>query len=78
MAIHYFDTSALGKHYHPEIGTPKVDNLLSSTGIEQTIFRLTVVEMQSVFAKKLRMGAISQMVFQNLSSRFRYDFKTRK
>ena len=78
MAIHYFDTSALGKHYHPEIGTPKVDFLLSTPGIERAIFRLTVVEMHSVFAKKLRMGAISETVFQNLSIRFRYDFKTRK
>ena len=52
MADNFFDTSALGKHYHAEVGSPKVDALLANPGSRQFISRLTVVEIQSVFADK--------------------------
>ena len=34
MPGYYWDTSALVKHYHPELGTAKVDALLHAAGFE--------------------------------------------
>jgi hypothetical protein len=31
MPVHFFDTSAISKHYHAESGTAKVDALLGAT-----------------------------------------------
>ena len=47
MSNHFVDTSALVKHYHPEVGTPKVDLLWATQGARLFISRLSVVE--SVF-----------------------------
>src|SRR6478736_3611105 len=54
MAVNVFDTSALGKHYHPEIGAARVDQLLGVVEDVQAISRFSVVELYSVFAKKVR------------------------
>ena len=77
MADNFFDTSALGKHYHPEVGTPRVDQLLADAGTLQFVSRLTVVEIFSVFAKKVRTGVISLTDFQLLSRLFRRDVRKR-
>jgi predicted nucleic acid-binding protein len=77
MSDNFFDTSALGKHYHPEIGTAKVDQLLADPGSRHFISRLTMVEMQSVFAKKVRIGVLSLADFQLLCRRFRADVRRR-
>jgi len=78
MADNFLDTSALGKHYHQEVGTPKVDQLLADPNSRQFISRLTVVEIQSVFAKKVRTGLLSLADFQLLCRRFRADVRRRK
>ena len=49
MTQYCFDSSALGKHYHAEIGTALVDAALQEPGARHFISRLTVVEVQSVF-----------------------------
>src|SRR5258707_1283104 len=78
MADSFFDTSALGKHYHQEVGTPKVDQLLAEQGARRFVSRLTVVEIQSVFAKTVRTGVLSLADFQLLCRRFRGDARRRK
>src|SRR4051794_31964785 len=78
MPDNFFDTSALGKHYHREVGTPNVDLLLTDPGSRYLISRLTVVEIQSVFAKKVRTGALSLADFQLLCRRFRADVRRRR
>ena len=78
MAHIFFDSSALGKHYHHELGTPRVDQLLSEPSHRPIITRLTVVEIQSIFAKKVRTGLITQADFQLLCRRFRGDVRRRK
>jgi predicted nucleic acid-binding protein len=78
MADNFFDTSALGKHYHTEVGTPKVDQLLADPNSRHFISRLTVVEIQSVFAKKVRTGVLSLADFQLLFRRFLADVRKRK
>jgi predicted nucleic acid-binding protein len=77
MPDSFFDTSALGKHYHAEVGTAKVDQLLAHPGSRSFISRLTVVEIQSVFAKKVRTGVLALADFQLLCRRFRADVRRR-
>jgi predicted nucleic acid-binding protein len=78
MPSNFFDSSALGKHYHQEVGSQKVDQLLASSGVRHFISRLTVVEMQSVFAKKVRTGVLAPTDFQLLCKRFLADVRQRK
>jgi hypothetical protein len=78
MADYFFDTSALGKHYHAELGTLKVDQLLAEPGAQHFISRLAIIEMQSVFAGKVRMGVISPADFQLLRRRFLTDVTQRE
>jgi hypothetical protein len=75
MAGKFWDTSALVKHYHPELGTPEVDNLLKIPGTQHVISRLGVTETFSVFAGKVRAGLVSQAEFGKLCRRFLADTK---
>ena len=54
------DTSALAKVYRKEAGSDFVDRILSKPGSQYLISRLTIVEMESVFALKARAGEIDQ------------------
>ena len=78
MPVHFFDTSAISKHYHAETGTAKVDALLNTPHASQVISRLSVVELHSVFAKKVRIGELDQTDFQKLTRRFRGDVAVRR
>ncbi len=59
MSDHFLDTSALVKHYHSEVGTPKVDLLWNTPGARLFVSRLGIVETVSTFAKKVRTGLIT-------------------
>jgi predicted nucleic acid-binding protein len=59
MPDYFFDSSALAKHYHAEVGSPKVEELLAEAGARYLISRLTVLELQSVFARKARTRLIT-------------------
>jgi hypothetical protein len=78
MAGYFLDTSGLGKHYHAEVGSAEVDRLLSEPGARHFISRLTVVETQSVFAGKVRMGVIAVSDFHLLRRRFLTDVTRRQ
>jgi len=78
MSDHFLDTSALVKHYHPEIGTPKIDLLWNAPGARLFISRLGVVETVSVFAKKVRSGLIAAGDFNLLRRRFFADLRKRR
>ena len=78
MANTFLDTSALGKHYHPEVGSAKVDDLLRDPSSRHFVSRLSVVEIQSVFARKVRTGAITPDDFRLLRRRFLTDLTKRK
>ena len=60
MAAYFFDTSALVKLYHPEAGTATVDQIVNSLGNSSRISRLTVAELTSAFAIKVRTQAINR------------------
>lgn len=77
MPGYFWDTSALVKHYHPELGTAKVDALLRAPGFQQVLSRLAVTETFSVFAGKVRAGVITQAEFDLLCRRFLADTRSR-
>ncbi len=60
MARYLFDSSALAKRYHPEVGTTKVLAIFAAPDREVRISKLSFVEVQSVFAMKVRGGVINQ------------------
>ena len=78
MSGRFWDTSALVKHYHPELGTAKVDALLQSAGLQHLISRLGVTETFSVFAGKVRAGLITQAEFAKLCRRFFADTRGKR
>src|SRR5437588_8870247 len=73
----FFDTSAPGKRYHPEMGTAQVNSLIQEPGFEPVLSRLTLVEIQSVFAGKVRTGAIVAADFDILCRRFLTEVSSR-
>jgi len=78
MSDHFLDTSALVKHYHSELGTPKMDVLWNTSGARLFVSRLGVVETVSTFAKKVRSGAISAADFHLLRRGFFADLRRRR
>jgi predicted nucleic acid-binding protein len=73
MPNYFFDSSALGKQYHPEAGTPRVQQLLGDPATRPIISRLAVAEIHSVFAGKVRSHLISAADFALLCRQFRRD-----
>jgi uncharacterized protein len=59
MATYFFDSSALVKRYHPEVGTADVNRLFSEQHSRHFIARLAVAEVQSALVRKVREGLIS-------------------
>ncbi len=57
MLAYFFDTSALAKAYHSEIGSERVTSLIRDN--RAIISSLAVVEFQSVFAQKVRTGKLA-------------------
>jgi predicted nucleic acid-binding protein len=60
LAGYFFDSSALVKLYHPEAGTPVVDQIVNTSGNLVRVYRLTVAELTSGFAIKVRTQSISR------------------
>ena len=60
MASCFLDTSALAKLYHEEPGSDYVERTLNQPGSKGIMSRLSLVEMESVFAIKARTGALDE------------------
>lgn len=73
MPVYLFDSSALGKYYHPEAGSAGVIRLVQEPMARHIVSRLTVTESYSVFARKMRMGAINEVAFEHLWQQFGID-----
>ena len=73
MADYFLDTSALAKLYHQEIGSDYTDRILEQTDSRSLISRLSIVELESVLAVKIRTGEIDQAALQIARRRFRAD-----
>ncbi len=73
MARYYWDSSALIKYYHDEVGSPRVQQILGESSSEHLIARITAVELPSGLARKVRMGVIQSQDYDQLGLRFRAD-----
>lgn len=73
MAGHFFDSSALVKLYHPEAGTPIVDQIVNAANNPIRISRLTTAELTSAFAIKVRTKAINRDDAALFLQQFRRD-----
>ena len=73
MPGYYIDTSALAKLYHPEIGSEKMGSLVQTPSTRLIISRLSLIEIQSVFATKVRTGVIGKGALDQLRVRFFSD-----
>jgi predicted nucleic acid-binding protein len=78
MANYFLDTSALAKHYRVEKGTPEVERILNEPGSTHYISRLATVEIQSVFALKVRTQEITAQDLQQLQGHIAADFASRR
>ena len=78
MSSYFFDTSALAKLYHSEVGTSKVIEIAQARGAQVRISRLTVVELRSVFAIKVRTQVVTQEDVSLLLRQFQEDVVSRK
>ncbi len=76
MPRFFFDTSALIKLYHQEEGTDVVDELLlQDQPVIVAISDLTLIEMVSAFAKKVRTQAITKSTFTMAVTAFEKDVR---
>jgi predicted nucleic acid-binding protein len=57
---YFLDTSALAKLYHEELGSDYVERILNQPGSKGVISRLSLVEMESAFAMKVRTGVLNE------------------
>lgn len=78
MANYFFDTSAIVKHYNPELGSSRVDALLAEVGSAHAISRLAIVEFHSAFARKVRTGRLTPEEFAITTRLFRADVSAKR
>ena len=78
MSGYFFDSSALGKRDHPEVGTAHVDALFQAPQPARFISRLSVVELQPVCAGKVRTRAITGADLELLRARLLQDIARRE
>jgi predicted nucleic acid-binding protein len=73
LAAYFFDSSALVKLYHPEAGTLVADQIFNSTDNVIRVSRLTVAELTSAFAIKVRTQSLSREDADAFLRQFRRD-----
>lgn len=72
------DTSGLVKYYHTETGSQNVQAIVDNSNNVLFISTLTLVEIHSAFARKVRTQEISSEVFQLVRRKFYADLLRRK
>jgi predicted nucleic acid-binding protein len=73
---YFFDSSALVKLYHSELGSSRVEAIFREQDRRILTSRLTVVELQSAFSLKVRTGQLSADASASLRIRFLQDVAT--
>jgi uncharacterized protein with PIN domain len=58
LSSSFLDTSALAKLYHEEPGSDYIERIFKRPGSKNIVSRLSLVQMESVFAIKVRTGAL--------------------
>ena len=78
MPSYFLDTSALAKLYRAEAGSDSVDRMISEPGSQHFISRLAIVEMESAFAMKARIGQIDRQAVLLARRRLEADLGRRR
>jgi hypothetical protein len=73
LASYFFDSSALAKRYHQEEGSAKVEEIFREPGRRIIISNLTVVEMRSMIAGKVRSGVLNEAEATRVGDHFKAD-----
>jgi len=71
-----FDTSALVKRYHREVGTDSVDAAFADKDASKIISDISVIEFYSAFAKKVRTGEVTAEDFQETIKEIAEDVRS--
>ena len=77
-AVCFFDTSALIKYYHDELGRQKVVDLVDNPNNRIFISRFGLIEWHSAFFRLMRMNTFTQDEFQTIRTRFLSDIRQQK
>jgi hypothetical protein len=73
LATYFFDSSALAKRYHQEEGSAKVEAIFREPGRRIIISHLTVIEIRSMIAGKVRSGVLSPVEATSVANHFKSD-----
>jgi len=73
LATYFFDSSALAKRYHREEGSAKVEAIFREPGRRIIISNLTVLEIRSVIAGKVRSEVLSPEEATSVANHFKAD-----
>ena len=77
MSVYFFDTSALLKRYHSEVGTAIVDAAFEEKEARRVISDLSVIEFYSALIKKVRTREIPEMSFRDAVKLLAQDFQNK-
>jgi predicted nucleic acid-binding protein len=61
VTAYFFDTSALVKRYHEELGTERIDAIIENSDTEIIVSSLLIVETASAFRRKYNRNEISEV-----------------
>jgi uncharacterized protein len=75
---YFLDTSALAKLYHREPGSEYMDRVVTEPSSRSIISRLSIVEMESVLAIKVRTGEINEEQIEIARRCLRADLSQRR
>jgi len=78
VATLFLDTSALAKLYHREVGSESLERVLHHPNTRTLISRLSIVEMESVCAIKIRSGQLDTPNMEIARRRLRADLAQRR
>lgn len=78
MSGYFLDTSAFAKLYHQEAGSDHVEALIEQTGSIAVVSRLALVEIESVFAIKVRTGEMDASGHDYCRRRLRADISQQR
>lgn len=78
MPAPFLDTSAVAKLYHQELGSEVIERLVSAANVTPIISRLTLVELESVIAIKVRTGALDPADQERFRRRLRADLSQQR
>jgi len=73
MSIYYFDSSALIKRYHYELGTDVVDRIIENEDSEIYVSSISLIEVISTLRRKVKAHKITKAKFVKLKGAFLYE-----